>query len=361
MSIQVSVVVPTCRRPALLGRCLNALLRQEFDPCAYEIIVVDDAGCEETRRLVENFSRKSVAYGYLPRKLTEVSVLPGQAPLRATEPNDSEGVLIGFNVGPDIRFIPATYTSGPAAARNLGWQAACGEIIAFTDDDCIPRPDWLKQGLAAFEDGVAGVSGQVEVPLSKYPTDYQKNASQLARSRFVTANCFYRRRALEQAGGFDERFTTAWREDTDLFFRMISHPFKLNFAPAAVVLHPVRPAPWGISIKQQQKSMYNALLYKKHPGLYRQYIQSRPPLKYYTIVLSGIIGLAAGLSANWTAAIPMGMLWAFQTLHFTLLRLRHTSRRLDHILEMLVTSIFIPPLSVLWRLYGAANFRVFFF
>jgi cellulose synthase/poly-beta-1,6-N-acetylglucosamine synthase-like glycosyltransferase len=344
----------------MLGRCLNALLRQDFDPGAYEIIIVDDAGCEETRSLIENFARKSMAYGYLPRKVSEVSVSPGPSRADSDEPLGSEGVLIGFNIGPEFRYIPATGTSGPAAARNLGWQAAYGEVIAFTDDDCIPKPDWLKQGLAAFEDGVAGVSGQVEVPLSKDPTDYQKNASQLAWSRFVTANCFYRRCALQQAGGFDQRFTTAWREDTDLFFRMLTRSFKLHYAPAAVVLHPVRPAPWGISIKQQRKSMYNALLYKNHPGLYRRHIQSRPPLKYYTIVLSAIIAWGAAASGSWTVASLMAILWALQTLHFALQRLRHTSRRLDHVLEMLVTSVFIPPLSVFWRLYGAANFKVFF-
>ncbi|HEY5574298.1 MAG TPA: hypothetical protein VIK64_14850 [Anaerolineales bacterium] len=77
--------------------------------------------------------------------------------------------------------------------------------------------------------------------------------------------------------------------------------------------------------------------------------------------LSAIIALGAAALGSWTVAFLMAMLWALQTLLFALQRLWHTSRRLDHVLEMLVTSIFIPPLSVLWRLYGAANFGVFFF
>src|SRR5215213_10238571 len=54
MTILVSVIVPTYKRPKLLRRCLAALLAQNYDPCAYEIIVADDAGCDQTRQLVEH-------------------------------------------------------------------------------------------------------------------------------------------------------------------------------------------------------------------------------------------------------------------------------------------------------------------
>lgn len=63
-------------------------------------------------------------------------------------------------------------------------------------------------------------------------------------------------------GGFDERFRMAWREDSDLHFRSLERSYKLGHAPMAKVIHPVRPARWGISVHEQRKSMFNALLYK---------------------------------------------------------------------------------------------------
>src|SRR4051794_14713957 len=100
----VSVVVPTFRRPDLLDRCLTALSVQEFDAADWEIVVTDDAASEETRRQVERWA-------------TRLTV-----PVRYT--------------------TPAT-AHGPAAARNAGWRAGHGTIVAFTDDDCLPDTRWL--------------------------------------------------------------------------------------------------------------------------------------------------------------------------------------------------------------------------
>ncbi len=93
-------------------------------------------------------------------------------------------------------------------------------------------------------------------PPARHLTDYELNARNLVRSEFVTANCFYRKQALEAVGGFDERFRMAWREDSDLFFSLLersngSGPSAFVQAPDAVVVHPVRPAGWGVSISQQ--------------------------------------------------------------------------------------------------------------
>jgi hypothetical protein len=91
-------------------------------------------------------------------------------------------------------------------------------------------PGWLRTGLAAFDDGVATVSGHVLVPLGEHPTDYERNAALLPGAGFVTANCFCRGDALDRVGAFDERYEAAWREDSDLRFALdetglpIAHP-----------------------------------------------------------------------------------------------------------------------------------------
>lgn len=320
----VSVVVPTCKRRDLLARCLEALLAQDYDRSRYEIIVADDEASQKTCHLVSAFACRVSALG-----------------LR-------------------VRYVAVKETRGPAAARNRGWRTACGEIIAFTDDDCIPAPGWLSAGVAAFSDGTDGVAGRVTMPLPEKPSDYERNASGLQTSEFVTANCFYRTRTLERVGGFDEQFREAWREDSDLFFTLIEDGSRLVFCQEAAVLHPIRPASWGISLTQQRKSMYNALLYKKHPELYKRRLPNPFCWSYYAGVLTLLAGLGGAAQHNTVLAAAGTLGWALLTAEFCARRLRHTSRRPAHVAEMVVTSALIPPLSVYWRLRGALRFRVLF-
>lgn len=321
--MRASVVVPTYHRPDLLDRCLSALAAQDLDAASFEVIVADDAASEATRRQVAAWAdRTSVA----------------------------------------MQYIPVSSTRGPAGARNAGWRSAQGEIIAFTDDDCIPTPGWLRAGLDAFAEGpdVNAATGRMIVPLPDDPTDYQRNEAGLEEAEFVTANCFVRRGALEAIGGFDERFTAAWREDSDLQFNLLKAGRRIVRAPGAVVVHPVRPAPWGISLRQQRKTLFDALLYKKHPELYRGQIRPRPPWDYYASVAAiaaAVAGVAAG--ATLMAAAGAGS-WLAITGRFCVRRLQRTSRAPRHVAEMIVTSALIPPISVFWRLYGALRFRVLF-
>jgi cellulose synthase/poly-beta-1,6-N-acetylglucosamine synthase-like glycosyltransferase len=240
---------------------------------------------------------------------------------------------------------------GPAFARNIGWRRARAPIIAFTDDDTVPDRDWLANGLAAFTQGVDAVSGRIVMPVSPTPTDYERNEQGLERAEFVTANCFVRRSVLERVGGFDETFRLPWREDSDLHFRLLEGGYRIVRAPGALVVHPVRPAPWGVSLRQQRKVMFDALLFRKHRALYRERIRRAPRWDYYALVATFLLG---ALSPWWLIA------WAALTGRFCYERLRGTSKSPRHVAEMVVTSILIPPLSVYWRLVGALKFRVAF-
>lgn len=321
MTVAVSVVVPTFNRPDLLDLCLDALVRQDLDPGAYEIVVADDAASIETHRQVAAWTEQCA------------------------------------ESGPAIRYVAVSTTQGPAAARNAGWRAAQGAILAFTDDDCLPKSGWLRAGCDAIERGASAATGRVVVPLPEAPTDYELNAAGLETAEFVTANCFCRRDVLEAIGGFDERFAAAWREDSDLHFALLERGQTIAHAPHAVVVHPVRRASWGVSLTQQRKSQFNALLFKKHPALYRERIQRWPPQSYYAVVAS-VVGVAAGVIARRrAAAAASAALWVWLTGRFVARRLRGTSREPAHVLEMVATSAAIPPLAVFWRLYGAAKFR----
>ncbi|HTG54633.1 MAG TPA: glycosyltransferase, partial [Niabella sp.] len=104
--ILISVVVPTYRRPNLLKRCLRALTEQELDASQYEILVVSDGPCAESKGCVNEMLYKTVA---------------------------------------TIKYLCLPGKGGPAAARNLGWRNATGTVVAFTDDDCVPASSWLTQ------------------------------------------------------------------------------------------------------------------------------------------------------------------------------------------------------------------------
>lgn len=317
MTVRVSVVTPTYRRPAQLAACLERLVNQTLPPSEYEIIIADDEPSLRTRDCVEAFRRRQ---------------------------------------GPSLTWVPVTRTQGPAAARNAGWRRAAGEIIAFTDDDCLPDPDWLRQGLAAIAQADA-VSGRTVVPLPPRPTDFQRNVAGLASADFITANCFVRRAALEAVGGFDERFTLAWREDSDLEFALLTRGFRIVRTERAVVVHPARSAPWGVCLRQQRQGMCDPLLYRKFPELYRRRIPPLPRSYYFAVASLAAVG-AAHLADQPTVALVSLAVWLGLTGRFIWRRLRGASLAPGHVLEMAVTSPLLPWLSIYWRLRGAWKHRV---
>ena len=327
IQIAVSIVVPTCGRPQLLSRCLAALVAQRFDSDQFEIIVVDDRPSMATRDVVIEWA-KHAAYG--GRELL-------------------------------VTYIPSPGPHGPAAARNHGWRAARGRIIAFTDDDTVARPDWLANGMRAFEySDVDAVWGRIVMPLHHIPTDYELDAKGLERAEFVTANCFCSKKILERLGGFDERFRFAWREDADLYFNLLDIDARIRHVPGAVIVHPIRPARWGVSLSQQKKVLFDALLFKKHPQRYREKIRATPRWDYYLIVFALLIAIGGLVAGKHVVAATGGTIWLLMTGRFCIARLRHTMKSPLHIIEMIVTSALIPPLSVFWRIVGVLRFRTAF-
>lgn len=321
--IKISVVVPTYKRPGLLQKCLHQLTNQALEKQQYEIIVVSDGPDTESGKVVTEFAAGSSA---------------------------------------NIRFLALQNKKGPAAARNLGWQNAKGILIAFTDDDCLPDINWLQNILSNYkEEREIAYTGKVIVPISRQPTDFELNTKGLETGDFVTANCVVTKAALEAIGGIDEAFTAAWREDSDLEFKLLQRNIQIIKLNEAVVVHPARKAPWGISIKEQKKTMYNALLFKKYPALYRQRIKRRPNWNYYSIILFFAVFLIAALSnIKWLFVVAL-VCWLSLTAAFIFKRLSATRKTGSHIFEMIVTSFVIPFLSVYWTWYGAIKYRVLFF
>lgn len=202
--MKTAVVVPTHDRPERLRDCLGALMR--LDPAPDTIIVVDDAGARPA------------------------------APVCAT-------------FGERVRCLALKRNGGPAKARNHGVRATDARLIALTDDDCMPRPDWLGM-LAAAQGGVAGrmVGGHVRnaLPGNVYAAASQSLCDYLYAAGgndggdtafFTTNNLAFDRDLFDRIGGFDESFPRAAGEDRDLGQRWRDAGGALVHAPQAVVDH----------------------------------------------------------------------------------------------------------------------------
>ena len=202
------MVIPTYRRPAALARCLGAVARLDYPRELIEVIVVDDCGD-----------------------------VPGAGSSWA-----ASGIDVTLLRGPG---------RGPAAARNLGVAQAGRDFVAFTDDDCLPSPGWLRALAAHLADDRADVvCGRT---VNAVPSSAGAQASDLildclyrhynsnARSArfFVSNNLALGIDLFRRLGGFDTGFRTS--EDRDLCDRLLHGGHRVTYAPEAVVHH-ARPS-----------------------------------------------------------------------------------------------------------------------
>lgn len=131
-------------------------------------------------------------------------------------------------------------------------------------------------------------------------------------------------------------------------------------APAALVLHPPRRIAAFANLMAHRNLLFDALLYKKHPRLYRKKIAAVPPLAYYATVAAAVLALAALLAGQFSVAGSSTAAWGMLTASLAARRQRGCARTWAHVRDMLVTSAAIPFVAVFWRLYGALRFRVLF-
>lgn len=199
---QISVVIPHYRDVERLRLCLDALGRQSYPSENFEVVVADNNSPEGTADLE--------------------AAIDGRARLVV---------------------IPE---KGAGPARNGGVAASRGEILAFTDSDCIPHAEWLAEGVRAL-DRADFVGGQVEVLVSDPSRMSGVEAFErvfafdiedyVVRKGFsVTANLICPRTVFDCVGGF----RTGVSEDIEWSHRAREKGFKLGFAPRAVVGHPAR-------------------------------------------------------------------------------------------------------------------------
>lgn len=178
--------------------------------------------------------------------------------------------------GFDLLYVH-TDIKGAIRARNLAALLARGEVIAFTDDDCEPRPDWLKNARRYLGcPGVIGVEGLITSDKRDDPNYRTVSNEGFEGMGFMAANLFLKLDVFHATNGFDERFDNPhFREDTDLAWRALAYG-KIPFANDVEVFHPPQPR----NIERESSSARarffenDALLLEKHPLRYKTLFMS---------------------------------------------------------------------------------------
>ncbi|MFG3246545.1 glycosyltransferase family 2 protein [Streptomyces sp. NPDC048187] len=258
---------------------------------------------------------------------------------------------------------------GPAAARNTGARAVTSPWTAFLDDDVQVGPHWcdqLVQDLAEAAPDTGAVQGVIAVPLpgERRPTDWERGTAGLARARWITADMAYRTDVLKQVGGFDERFTRAFREDADLALRVLDAGWRIRRG-RRTTRHPVRSAARWVSLKQQRGNADDALMRRLHgPDWWAKAVAPRGRIRRHAaITAAGTAALVLAAAGRPRAAAVAGAGWAAGTAEFAWARIAPGPRTRHEVTTMLVTGALIPPaatwhrLSGLWRHRGAPAWR----
>jgi GT2 family glycosyltransferase len=196
-----TVVIPTCQRPEMLAACLERLAPsvQTTMPEPFEVVVSDDGSTASARETVNRFPFAVWRQG--PRR-------------------------------------------GPAANRNNGARGARGRWLLFTDDDCLPDPDWVGAFFRA-----AGRSPSVSVFEGRTYADRPRRTLEETApvnetgGMLWSCNLALQREAFEALGGFQERFPYATVEDMEFRLRIDKAHLATEFVAAASVCHPWRPVP----------------------------------------------------------------------------------------------------------------------
>ncbi|MBW8805841.1 MAG: HAD-IIIA family hydrolase [Catenulisporales bacterium] len=282
---------------------------------------------------------------------------PGADPLPLTAP-----ALLA-----DRLHVVSSGGRGPAAARNAGWRLTppeCAWIVFLDDDVEVARnPPWRRRLAHDLDQdpSVGGVQGLVDVPLPerRSPTDWERNTAALADARWITADMAYRRAALVDVGGFDERFRHAYREDTDLALRVQEAGWRLEYGTRRTS-HPVRPNPgWWASVRAQRGNADDALMRRLHSAdwhLIAGVPIGRRPV-HALVTATGLAAAGAFSRGRRAAGAAAAVLWAAGTAEFAMTRIRRGPHAPAEIAAMVATSVLIPPAAVSWYLAGVWRYR----
>jgi glycosyltransferase involved in cell wall biosynthesis len=275
----VSVVLPARDAAGTIRAALAALGAQELD-AAYEVIVVDNGSEDETAELAERSPHCD-------------------------------------------RLIRRRRGEGPGAARNDGAAAASGPVLAFTDADCRPAPDWLAAGLRALEHADL-VQGRVEAEPGAQAGPYDRALWVVGHDGlYQTANLFVRANWFDRLGGFEDWVNfdahvgagsrpgtgRPFGEDVWFAWRARRAGAAVAFSDEALVHHAVFPGSPGGFVAERGRLRYFPALAARIPELRDTFLHRRWFLSArsarFDLALAGLIAAAtARRAAPLVATLP---------------------------------------------------------
>jgi len=280
--MKVSVVIPAYNAENTIGQAVAQSLAQARESLEVEVIVVDDGSDDNTAKFAE-----------------------------------SAGATV-------IR----QENAGPAAARNQGWKAATGQVICFTDSDCVPTAGWLENLLAGFTDGQVGaVAGSYEIAnasswlaqwVHQEIIERHKRMPPFVRA-FGSYNVAIPRYVLQATGGFEPKYRQASGEDNDLSYKIIKKDWRIAFRPQAKVAHYHPERVWKYLKEQYRHGFWRAKLYQDHPDMIRgdDYTRLRDrlePIFVLGISACAILAVFGIIGSNWPLLVLLG---AYTAIHLS--------------------------------------------
>jgi cellulose synthase/poly-beta-1,6-N-acetylglucosamine synthase-like glycosyltransferase len=239
MGVRVTVVIPAYNATKTIHDGLDSFARQSFPSHEVELIIVDDESTDGTPEYIERYVRN------------------------------------WSRAQPKVRVLRQVHR-GPAAARNLGAEAAQGEVLLFTDADCVPHVDWIKEMVAPFQSPtVAAVKGAYKTKqrslVARFAqAEFDARYRQLAAAEYVDVvfsySAGFRREVFRSIGGFDTSFPVADNEDTDLSYRVATAGYKIKFNPAAIIYHQHPSTLTQYLRKKHSRAYWRVMVYKRFPG-----------------------------------------------------------------------------------------------
>ncbi len=248
-----SVIIPMYRADRDLPDLLEALSIQSMAPA--EVILVDDGSPDESVGVAQKWKETHPGF-----------------PLRILQQKNQ----------------------GPAKARNHGAEESVGEILIFTDSDCLPDRGWVEAIVAPFQNAeVVGVQGvykthQTEIMARFAQLEIEDRYRRMKRNTTIdfigTYSAAYRKSVFMEQGRFDDRFPIASGEDADLSYRLAAKGLKMVFQPAAVVYHRHPNTLFKYLSQKFWRAYWRNLLYRRHSSRILKDSYTPQALKFETLL-----------------------------------------------------------------------------
>ena len=254
----ISIIIPVKNRPQDIRECLTASTLLDYPKDKVEMIVVNDGSTDATAEVIQTFGMKAI---HVPESM------------------------------------------GASACRNLAAREAKGDLLGFTDSDCVPHPLWLKDLCPYFNDEGIGIVGgyvsnfynrsaldryeEVKSSLNMGALPFRVGEDQVSSSYVPSCNLIIRKGAFFEAGGFREDLTVG--EDVDLCWRTRKLGYHLLYTPRGKVEHKHRNNLLHMLMRRYDYGTSEAILHRMHKDKRKMLYLPAAYSMFFTSISLGII------------------------------------------------------------------------